>query len=271
MSGLLIGTIGPPGTGKSRFIKSMGDWAKASGKRVAVACMGPGEEDSYPKDDAFIVKNFMDEGWLPLDGKYEAKAFRDLYTWLGRLGRMDDVVGVGLDTLTEASYLAMHDYLKDYDSDDPKDGGLYGAAYMAHDRRIMYLRDRLWMLARGGKHVICACHGEMRETEGQGTPVEKATMASQKVDGQLEKLLTWPDMYIPTMLSKVRQQVPRWFSYWLASYSVGYGNGATYWLSAAPKEGVPAKGRRADELNFQTPHTREKFPNDFATLIAARK
>ena len=260
--GKMTGVIGPPGTGKSEFIARAESWARKNKKRIAVACVPFGEKESYPESDVFLVKTFDDVGWEPLatPPKFKATAYMALYKWLGNLAQVADIGLVAVDTFSSVTYLAMQDVLAPNNTDDPKDLE-YGGAYLGHDRRIMYLKQRLERLTLAGKHVVCTFHGEMREMEGKGKAEERATMAGKE--------LAWDDQYIPSMLSKQRAKIPGWFSLWLFASCTGVGQGAKYSVSSLPVEGVPAKRRKNMQLSLKAPMTEAAMPNDFSFMMEA--
>ena len=260
--GKMIGVIGSPGSGKSEFSARAEVWARKNKKRVAVACVPHGEQDSYPDNDIFVVKAFDDNDWLPLEGKYSAKAYMALYRWLGNLTKVGDIGLVTLDTFSSTGDLAMYDTLAPHGTDNPGDLE-YGAAYRGHDRRILYIRQQLDRLCLAGKHVVCTFHGEMREMEGAGRAEEKLTMKSK------EKALTWADQYVPSMQTKQRAKMPGWFSLWLFASCKGVGAGAKRTVTSLPIPGVPAKRRKNVQLTLKPPMTEAAMPNDFSFMMEA--
>ena len=229
MTGLLIGNVGPGGSGKSHLLRS----CAAVGK-TAVALTDPLEEVFYKGTPNLTYEIFDDDDeWRPAVNQFETSAYNRLAKWIAARYN-DDTKFVGLDNGTELSDVTMHAACQMYSIAAPGDIG-YGKAYTAHDSNYISLIRELRRLTKKGKIVIVNFHGKMKEMEGAGMPEKKPGFQGTE--------LQFEEKYLPVMATSLRQSISQMFPLWLHAKTTGSGPGTKYFVTAIPDEARAAKNR----------------------------
>lgn len=229
LGGTLIGIVGPPKTGKSKFVESFSHLGK-----LAVACAPPSERDSYRAAEAAgaYVNIFHDFDWVPRKRGDQAPSFKatgwnELMSWIDTVAAMDDVDVIAIDGASHAFTLAEHEVLKvskrrtfsGYDD------------YAAYRSLVIEFIDACLKAAyEHNKTVIVVFHEDVREEEGAGTGVQKG--------GEVE----WEQRKMPAMLSRYRQHIGGHFSLWLFA-EASYRGKPSYQLRTIPDRWSAAGSR----------------------------
>src|SRR3989454_4377361 len=208
MSGLWLGLIGAPGTGKSHAAVS----ALALGKTVLFAAP-LGELDSYPTaSNTLEIVPLFDEGWRPSEGKFVSTGYKVLMDKLKELEQAKEPPKVVIfDTMNAGPSDTMWvNIMSGYGTDDPRTlGGNSRQPYVTYGSRFTELMQRLDLLRyRTGCHILSLWHEDIREAEGQGVP----TKEQEKVGMQTVTRVHWDLARLPMMRGSLRQDVTKWCS-----------------------------------------------------------
>jgi len=222
--GFLVGVLGPPGSGKSSFIRS----ALAQGPGY-VALSPASELDSYSGADV-DYETFEDLEWQPSQGKWNATAWQSLMKRVYALPESAYRV-VGFDTATALQDLAWHECMKLHKTEDPtKIGGNSYGPYTALRGLLTEFLQACQVLAAAGKYVVTTWHVTAKESEGVGTPQIQA--------GELR----WDEQLLPDIRSGLRTSIAGKHSLWMYA-NVVVGKPPTYQLVVAPDRYRPARAR----------------------------
>jgi len=256
MTGHLIGVTGIPGAGKSHMIRSAAEVGK-----MAVALTDPKEASFYAgsKCDATVIS---DLDWRPHKGDAGRKAsgYNELMAWLENQ-QAGDAEFVGIDTGTEATRLAEHEYLKMQGVFQPGDLE-YGRGYIGPEQLIWAMVTELRRLAARGKTVLVSFHAIMKELEGAGSAEKKKAMSGEtewRFDEQLLPMCAGRNV--------VGQTIAASFDLWLYTVPSGFGPGRKFYVTALPDQVRPAK----HSVEFKDGVNVARLPNTIKELLGALK
>lgn len=259
----LIGLVGVPGDGKSHMARSAAELGK-----TCVALTDPKEASFYGPEAQLI----WDEDWRPHLGAagMQAGGWAKLLGWLAERQK-DDSKFVVVDTGSEATMLAEHEYLKLQNVFTPGDLE-YGKGYIGPESLINGMITELRRLVVRGKTVIVTFHGAMKELEGSGQAKDTVTMA-----GKVEK--RFADQLLPVVSGRniFAQKIGSAFDLWLYTVPQGYDAVASpglpeaaraklarrqFFVTAVPDEVRPAK----HSVKFKDGANIARIPNTMKAL-----
>lgn len=179
--------IGPPGTGKSWALGSV--LGLSDVEKGLLLAPKPREASSHlyvkaKTEERLDVETFSDPKWAPVIGRFEAEAFKRLFTRILELYEDDTYDAILLDPFTDVSLIATHHLLAPEKVATP--GDLDGknasiAFYGALKNNLKEFTQSLVGLAspaaKRPKHVLVAVHAQPTKEEdllGKQTPEGKA-------------------------------------------------------------------------------------------------
>ena len=169
--GLTLLDIGPPGTGKSQLLGSIGELV-ADPNEVVLICPKPTEVNSALYMKYGFSKRaavFQDRRWRPSVGMFEADGFKRMMEFIYGLQDREDVGVVILDPLTDAVDLVAHKNLKAEQASSPKDLRDPLSYYSAMRKDMKELVTALVGLASAAdkrpKHVLVSVHAQPTKEE----------------------------------------------------------------------------------------------------------
>lgn len=200
--GLWFGLVGAPKSGKTHACLSV---ARLPGEKYAfVAPLG--ELIAY-EGSGITAEPYIDEGWLPSEGKFVSTAYAKMMAKLKELsesppGKLGAVI---FDTMNRGpSELIWHYVLSGYNTDDPRTlGGNSRQPYVTYGSRMTELLERLDLLRyKTGAHVITTFHEDIREVEGSG--VARKEFEKDKMT------VHWDVGRLPMLKGSMRQDIMGW-------------------------------------------------------------
>ena len=250
----LIGIVGIPGSGKSHLARS----AVEVGRTFA-ALTDPKERTFYAGSGADL-EVIDDPDWRPHLEKAGAQAsgHRELMAWFDAR-QQDDSEFVIVDTGTEASFLAEHEYLKMHGVFAPGDLD-YGRGYTGPERLIKAQLTEARRCVARGKTVIFTFQGGMKELEGAGDPSKKRSMSG-------EQEWRFDEQMLPIVAGRniLAQQIGSAFDLWLYTKPTGFGPGRKYFVTAISDQVRPAK----NSVTFKDGVKAGMLPNTMKELLEA--
>lgn len=174
--------IGPPGTGKSMILGSVGEMIDP--KEVVLICTKPTEVNSALYRKYGFSKNahvFQDRKWRPSVGVFEADGYRRMMDFVYSLQDREDVGVVLFDPITDAVDLVAHKALKAEQASSPRELRDPISYYSAMAKDMKELVTALMALSskedKRPKHVFCTVHAQPTKEEdikGKETPEGRA-------------------------------------------------------------------------------------------------
>jgi hypothetical protein len=167
--GITLLAIGPPGTGKSWLLGSIGEITDDPVKLLAPK---PREVNSYHYRTYGIDKNaevFRDHAWAPVIDMYEAGAFTRLCKSVLMLYEDTEFGVVICDPLTDVVTLAAHELLMAEKAESPRDLrdsiGFYGALKYKLKGFTQALTGLASPDVARPKHILAAVHAQPTQDE----------------------------------------------------------------------------------------------------------
>jgi len=181
--------IGPPGTGKSNLLGSVGERFKAD--EIVLLCTLPREANSHLYVKYGIKPEiFSDDEWLPELDMFKHGGYKKLIERLYELRKDNGVKAVLLDSGTDAQALASHVLLAPFKAAGPKDTpdsrGYYGELKF----KTQSLIKALTALANHGKIVLCAWHAQsLKESDASEKGIAFEGGVLPALDGSYREIL----------------------------------------------------------------------------------
>ncbi len=259
-AGLAIDIIGPPGSGKSRLLRSAAEYVVAHGRPAFVICAPDNEAYSYSGAD-IGYEVIEDAKWRPVQGEFIATGWDKLFKVLAELEAMPDLGLIGIDTASELQFSLSREILKGERAGAPEQLSNPRGFYASFRYRFTEFLDRIRFLRRQHKaHLIVNWHEDVRESEGLGV----ARKVQEKEAGVLVTKVRWDVAKVPALQGSLREDIGKFFDLHLYTEPVVGSKPFRCRLIVNPTTTQLAKVRLPD-LQRKMQDMGE-IPNDFSVL-----
>lgn len=255
-AGIMADVVGPPGSGKSTFIRSA---ALAVGGK-AVGLIAPSSElASYAGLDVDFVP-LDDPNWRPSASQFVTEGAKEAHAALDAVMKRDDVKLLFVDNMTRVSDVFANAILAPERAAYPRQLSDPRSFYASFYYRVLEFMKRLVAVHFVKKvPVIVSWQEDIKEAEGQGQAQMKVVENQQR--------LVWESAKMPALQGSLRNEVAQFFDAHLYAEAVP-ANGKEPFrcrLVALPTKYQLAKMRLPITKALQAQGG--VLPNDYPTLM----